>query len=333
MTEPAVVVAGDAFIDLTSTTSVTGSPAYEPHPGGSCLNIAVGLGRLGIPTSLLARVSGDQFGRLIREHLADSGVLDSHLIPAHELTGLGVADIVDGKAGYAFHTAEAADRMLRVEDLPDLPDDALLHVGSIALAQEPQATTLDRLVRREARRRLISLDPNVRPGVIADRAAYLDRLAGWVAASDIVKVSDEDLAWLAPGEPPEEVAERWLAAGVALVLITYGADGAWARTARTATRVPARVVEVVDTVGAGDALMSGVLAGLVRGGRRRREDLLVLDEDTLSGVLTAAVEVAAMTCTRAGAQPPFAAELAAFAAPADARELPGGIQPSASGPA
>ncbi len=310
MTEPAVVVAGDAFVDLTSTTSVTGAPAYEPHPGGSCLNVAVGLGRLGVPTALLARISGDQFGRLIRSHLAGSGVDDRFLIPAADLTGLGVADIVDGRAGYAFHTAQAADRLLRPEDLPALPPAAILHVGSIALAQEPQATTLDGLVHREAWRRVVSLDPNVRPGVISDRETYLDRFAGWVAASDIVKVSDEDLAWLVPGEAAEAVATRWLELGVALVLVTLGADGAWAVAPTASARVHSPAVDVVDTVGAGDAFMSGVLAALLGVGRHRREDLLGLDGPALTSLLEIAVRGAAVTCTRAGAQPPFAAELA-----------------------
>ena len=309
MSEAAVVVAGDAFVDLTSTTSASGALAYEPHPGGSCLNVAVGLGRLGVPTALLARISEDQFGQQIRAHLAASGVLDDYLVAAPELTGLGVADVVDGRAGYAFHTADAADRALLPEDLPDLPPAAMLHVGSIALAQEPQATTLDGLVHREARRRLISLDPNVRPGVIADRAAYLARLTGWIACSDIVKVSDEDLAWLYPGEAYDSVAARWLDSGVALVLVTLGAGGAWGSTATVSARVPAPVVRVVDTVGAGDAFMSGVLAGLHGSGRRYRAEVLALDASGLGGLLSPAVDIAAVTCTRAGAQPPFAHEL------------------------
>jgi len=311
MTDASVVVAGDAFVDLTSTTSAAGAPAYEPHPGGSCLNVAVGLGRLGVRTALVARISGDQFGGLIRSHLAASGVLPDHLVPAAELTGLGIADIVDGRAGYAFHTAEAADRMLSPADLPELPAAALLHVGSIALAQEPQASTLDGLLHTQRRRRLISLDPNVRPGVIADRAAYLARLGGWIRCSDIVKASEEDLAWLFPGEDPQEVAARWLTDGAALVLITLGADGAWARTATSGARVGAVPVAVVDTVGAGDAFMAAVLAALVDSGRTDRERLLTLDDAGLRGLLSWAVAAAAVACTRAGAEPPFRRELEA----------------------
>ena len=303
---PAVVVAGDAFVDLTSTTALDGGPAYAPHPGGSCLNVAVGLGRLGVPTALLARVSDDGFGGLLRRHLADSDVDDTFLVPSTDQTGLGVADIRGGVAGYSFYNAGTADRGLLPEHLVGLPlpDGAALHVGSVALAYEPHAGTLTGLLRAESGRRLITLDPNVRPSVIADRDHYLDQLVGWVALSDVVKVSDEDVAWLFPGEPVETVARRWLGAGAALVLVTSGADGAWAATAADEARVPAPTVEVVDTVGAGDAFMSATLASLWRTGRLDRSGVASLDAADLEALLTFAVRVAADTCTRSGAEPP-----------------------------
>ncbi|MGI3783517.1 MAG: carbohydrate kinase family protein [Janthinobacterium lividum] len=303
---PAVVVAGDAFVDLTSTTALDGGPAYAPHPGGSCLNVAVGLGRLGVPTALLARVSDDGFGRLLRRHLADSAVHDSLLLLSTDQTGLGVADIFGGVAGYSFYNAGTADRGLLPEHLDGLalPPGAALHVGSVALAYEPQAGTLTGLVHAESGRRLISLDPNVRPTVIADRDHYLEQLAGWVALSDVVKVSDEDLAWLFPGEAVETVARRWLAAGAALVLVTSGAAGAWATTGTVEARASSPSVEVADTVGAGDAFMSATLAFLWRTGRLTRTGLESLDADDLAALLTFAVRVAADTCTRSGAEPP-----------------------------
>lgn len=306
-----IVVAGDAFIDLTSCMTLHGTLGYEPHPGGSCLNVAVGLGRLGVSTALLARISEDEFGHRLRAHLASSGVLDTHLIPATELTGLGIADVVEGKAGYSFHTASAADRGLLPEHLADLqlPAEAALHLGSIALVQEPQASTLDHLLRRESRHRLVSLDPNVRPSLVVDREAYLARLADWVALSDIVKVSDEDLAWLYPNETYESIAARWLNDGASLVLVTFGAAGAWGRTATAQGRVPAPDVDVMDTVGAGDAFMAGALAHLQQSGRLRREDVQRLDSTDLRTLLAEAAAVAAATCTRAGAQPPFREEL------------------------
>lgn len=310
MTSPAIVVAGDAFVDLTSTTSISGAPAYEPHPGGSCLNVAVGLARQGIPTSLLARVSTDGFGQLVRRHLAASGVLSCHLISTEDLTGLAVANLYDGRAGYTFHTEGSADRQLRPSDLDgvlfELPVGSALHVGSVGLVQEPQASTLVGLMRRESGRRVISLDPNVRPSLITDRGAYLRSLTEWVSWCDIVKVSEEDLAWLHPGLPPEAVAERWLGLGAGLVVVTFGAYGSWGTTGTATARVPTPRVTVVDTVGAGDALMAGMLAELHRTGRLSRLGLAGLDPATLTQVLHAAAAVAADTCTRAGAEPPYA---------------------------
>ena len=303
---PAVVVAGDAFVDLTSTTTAGGGPAYAPHPGGSCLNVAVGLGRLGVSTALLARVSDDGFGRLVRRHLAESAVSDAYLVPSTDPTGLAVADLRGGDAGYSFYNAGTADRGLRPEHLAGLvlPPDAALHVGSVALAYEPQAGTLTGLLRAEAGRRLVSLDPNVRPSVITDRERYLTDLAGWVALSDVVKVSDEDLAWLHPGEPAEAVARRWLEAGAALVLVTSGSSGAWATTGWSQARVASPSVAVVDTVGAGDAFMSATLASLHGTGRLSRAGVASLDAADLERLLDLAVRVAADTCTRSGAEPP-----------------------------
>jgi fructokinase len=301
-----IVVAGDAFVDLTSTTALDGGPAYAPHPGGSCLNVAVGLGRLGVPTGLLARVSDDGFGRLLRRHLADSGVQDAFLVPTTDQTGLGVADIFGGVAGYSFYNAGTADRGLLPEHLAGvaLPPGAALHVGSVALAYEPQARTLTGLVRAESGRRLITLDPNVRPSVIKDRDHYLEQLTGWVALSDVVKVSDEDLAWLHPDEPAGVVARRWLETGAALVLVTSGAAGAWATTAAYEARTVSPTVAVVDTVGAGDAFMSATLAFLWRAGRLTREGVQSLTSADLEALLAWAVGVAADTCTRSGAEPP-----------------------------
>ena len=305
-----MVVAGDAFVDLTTATTAAGGPAYEPHPGGSCLNVAVGLARQGVPTSLLARVSTDGFGTLLRRHLAASGVLDRHLITTTDLTGLAVADLTDGQAGYTFHTAGSADRGLQADDLaeaiaPGLPPTAALHLGSVALIQEPQASTLIDLMRRESGRRLISLDPNVRPSLIPDRDRYLDALAEWVTLCDVVKVSEEDLAWCYPGESIDAVAQRWIGLGAALVVVTAGADGAWGRTAGATAQVPTPRVAVVDTVGAGDAFTAGMLAELHRAGRLSRAGVASLDPGTLPQVLSAAAAVAADTCTRAGAEPPF----------------------------
>jgi fructokinase len=308
---PAVVVAGDALIDLTPTTTVRGHLAYEPHPGGSCLNVAVGLGRLGVPTAFLARLSSDAFGQLLRAQLADSGVQPSYFIETDDLTTLAAVHLQGGQPTYSFHAQGAADRGLLPEHLAPLPEQAALHLGSIALMLEPVATTLEWLLRREAGRRVVSLDPNVRPGLISDRVAYLDRFEGWLRLVDILKVSEEDLAWLYPRRSPDDVVAAWHAAGIPLVLVTRGEHGATASAPLGSAGVEAPRVAVVDTVGAGDAFMSGALAHLYERRLLSRDDLRSLDVSSLVELLEAACLVAADTCTRAGAEPPRRRELGA----------------------
>jgi len=221
----------------------------------------------------------------------------------------------DGQASYSFHAAEAADRGLRPEHLRRLPAGgalpagAALHLGSIALVLEPTATTLEGLLRREARRRIVSLDPNVRPALIADREAFVRRFEGWLEGVDILKASEEDLAWLCPGVAEDDVVARALDAGVALVLVTAGADGARAATASARARVSTPAVEVLDTVGAGDAFTAGALAHLYHGGALTREALGALGAEGLSELLRDATAVAADTCTRPGADPPRRGQL------------------------
>jgi fructokinase len=302
--EPAIVVAGDALIDLTPTTSVHGTSAYEPHPGGSCLNVAVGLGRLQVPVALLARISTDGFGDLLRSYLADSAVSPSHLVDTDDLTTLAAVHLRNGQATYSFHAAGAADRGLLPQHLTPLPPGAALHVGSIALVLEPVASTLEALLRQEAGRRVISLDPNIRPGLIQDRPSYLRRFEGWVRWVDVLKVSEEDLTWLHPEGKGDQAVEDWLDAGVSLVLVTHGAHGARASTATSSASVAAPQVSVVDTVGAGDAFMAGALAHLHAHDLLEREALRALGGPQLTELLQAAALVAADTCTRAGADPP-----------------------------
>jgi fructokinase len=309
---PAVVVAGDALIDLTPTTTVRGHLVYEPHPGGSCLNIAVGLGRVGVPTAFLARLSSDAFGQMLRTHLAASDVQGGYFVDTDDLTTLAAVHLRDGQATYSFHAVGAADRGLLPEHLRPLPTGAALHLGSIALVLEPVASTLEGLMRAEAGRRVISLDPNVRPVLIKDREAYLHRFEGWLPLVDIVKLSAEDLSWLYPDRPHDKVVAGWHAAGVLLVIVTHGEEGASASTPVAAAGVAAPSVAVVDTVGAGDAFMSGALAHLHERRLLARAALQSLDTAGLTELLETACLVAADTCTRAGAEPPRRRDLAAL---------------------
>lgn len=310
--DPAVVVAGDALIDLTPTTTVRGHLAYEPHPGGSCLNVAVGLGRLGVPVAFLARLSTDAFGQMLRTQLADSGVQPTYFVDTDDLTTLAAVHLRGGGLPtYSFHAQRTADRGLLPEHLRPLPGGAALHVGSIALMLEPVASTLEVLLRREAGRRVVSLDPNVRPGLIQDRVAYVDRFEGWTRLVDILKVSQEDLAWLYPRLSEDEVIAVWHAAGVPLVFVTHGEHGAVASTPSGSTTVEAPRVTVVDTVGAGDAFTSGALAHLYAQGQLSRDALRSLDTAALRELVKVACAIAADTCTRAGADPPRRRDLGA----------------------
>jgi fructokinase len=302
--DPAVIVAGDALIDLTPTRTVRGHLAYEPHPGGSCLNVAVGLGRLGVPTAFLARLSTDAFGQMLRAQLTDSGVQPTYFVDTDDLTTLAAVHLRDGQATYSFHAQNAADRGLLPKHLMPLAPGAALHLGSIALVLEPVASTLEWLMRREAGQRVISLDPNVRPGLITSRVKYLDRFEGWMRLIDILKVSEEDLTWLYPRLSQDDVVAAWHAAGIPLVLVTHGEQGASARTPLASVNATAPRVAVVDTVGAGDAFMSGALAHLHERGLLTREALRSMDALDLERMLQAACLVAADTCTRSGADPP-----------------------------
>ncbi|MFI5556260.1 PfkB family carbohydrate kinase [Streptomyces sp. NPDC051738] len=298
--QPAVVVAGDALVELAPARMAEGAAAFQPRRGGSCLNVAAGLGRLRVPTALLARLSDDHFGDLLRAHLAAFGTRLTHALPASDPTTLAAVQLrEDGSAASSFYANGTADRGLCSVHLAALPDGGALsagtalHLGSLGLLLEPLGSTLDGLIRREAGRRLVSLDPNVRPGLIPDRAAYLRRFAEWVALADVVRASGEDLAWLRPHEPYEAVAERWIASGAGLVLITFGSraprsggrgrrhGGSGRRLHRRGTRPPAPRRPAQP--------------------RRRRRS----GAGDLTRLLSYAVEIAADTCTRAGAQPPY----------------------------
>ncbi len=305
-----IVVAGEALIDFTP--AVCGADrGYVPHPGGSSYNVAIGLGRLGVDTAFLGRISTDVFGRLLHEHLADNAVATDLTVRGEELTCLAFVHLGGGEPEYSFHSERTADRMLVASELPELPDAAgILHLGSISLVLEPGASAYEHLGRRESGRRLLSLDPNVRPSLIADREVYRRRLEDWVARVDLVKVSEADLAWLHPELPVEGAAERWLARGPALVVVTRGERGAVAFRADGTLLVPPVAVEVADTVGAGDAFTAGLLAGLERERVDRSAALRELPGDRLEVLLRAASLIAARTCGRAGADPPRAAEVA-----------------------
>jgi fructokinase len=303
-----IVVVGEALVDLAPRDGL-----LVPLPGGSPYNVAVGLGRLGTPTRFLGHRSTDGFGRLLTARLEEAGVTLDATTLTDAPTTLAVVHLDEqARASYGFYLAGTSAAGLRTEHLPDLGDATAVHLslGAVTLDTEPAGAAFVALVAREAGRRTVTLDPNVRPSVIADLPAYAERLAATVARCDLVKVSDEDLALLHPDEPAVDVARRWVGAGPAAVVVTRGPHGALGLTAAGAeVDVPGEQVEVVDTVGAGDAFSSGLLDALGRQGDLERDRLRDLGPDGLRSAIEAAVHVAAITCARPGADPPRRSEL------------------------
>ena len=308
-----IIVAGEALIDLAPRDGL-----LLPLAGGSPYNVAVGLGRLGRAASYLGGLSTDPFGVRMAERLAAEDV-EVSLAPRYPApTTLAVVHLDDrGRATYGFYLDGTATALVTEAELPPLPPGAVLHVslGAIGLGHAPTGRARAALLRRESGRRLTSFDPNIRP-LVFDQAGGVDAYARLVevavAGVDLVKVSDEDLEQLHPdGGGWREIARTWAAAGPVLVVVTRGPDGAVAMTATgEQVEVAGESVEVVDTVGAGDAFTSGLLAWLDETGVVDRAGLAALGTAELTAALTFARRVAAITCTRAGSDPPTAAELA-----------------------
>jgi len=308
-----IVCCGEALIDFMPI-SAEGAPAFRPFPGGSPFNVAIGLGRLGAPAGFLSRISTDFFGDLLMQTLGENRVDARYVKRAADPTMLAfVTHRPDGEPQYAFFANGAADRCITEHDLPaSFADDvACLHLGlgAISTQAEPAATTFEALLKRESKRRVIAFDPNVRPNLIKDRETARARLESWISLCDIVKVSRVDLNWLYPGRSAEDSAAAWRDLGPKLVVMTLGADGAMALLDGSKIAVPGRKIGVVDTVGAGDSFHSALLAGLNEHGLLTRDRLAKLDVGVLKILLDRAVAAAAITCSRAGANPPTKREL------------------------
>ncbi len=306
-----ILVCGEAIIDFMPARC-GGEEGFLPRPGGSPLNVAVGLARLGVSSAFFGRISRDPFGRQLYAHLERNGVDRTFARRGSEPTALAfVVSDQQGDADYTFRWEATADRRLVARDLPgSLPDRvAAIHVGSLGTTLEPAASTLEALVEREKGQRIVSFDPNVRPPLVGDREAYLERVERIVAKADVVKVSDDDLAWISPDESVERVARRWHASGPALVVVTLGPGGVFAVSASGIVEAGAPRVEIEDTVGAGDAFTSGLLAWFSQREGLDRASLERLSVPELEQALAFASKVAALTCTRAGADPPRREEL------------------------
>ncbi|WP_343243451.1 carbohydrate kinase [Streptomyces sp. SID8499] len=316
---PPALVVGEALVDVIAGPD----GPRRSHPGGSPANVALGLARLGHPVRLATRVGDDDFGASVREHLEDSGVelAPGSVADAPTSTATAVLD-AEGAAHYTFDITWALPPAVE-EALRDGPP-AHVHTGSIATALAPGADQVVRALHALRPSATLSYDPNLRPALLGSAERVRERVEQLVAACDVVKASEEDLAWLHPGTGPDRTAARWARGGPALVVLTRGANGArawWRHGSHDIAPVP---VPVRDTVGAGDAFMAGLTsrmlhAGLLGGGpgdeaRTARAALrAATDTDRLPAVLAEALataaRTAALTCAREGADPPTAAEL------------------------
>lgn len=304
------LVAGEGLIDFLPIKGFEG-PAFLARPGGSPLNVAVGLSRLGVKTGFLGKLSRDPFGELLVSYLSENQVDLTFLARGNGPTALSFVHLEGEEPRFSFYGHRTADTRLTREEVPEsLPGSVTaIHLGSLAMVREPCATALDELLRREHPRRLISFDPNVRPGQIQDPDGYRRRFARWLPMIDLLKLSRADLSYIVPGEGEEEVARRWLSQGPKVIAVTLGHAGARAYTRSAVVEVEAQPVEVVDTVGAGDAFTAGFLAALYHLGRLGKGEIESLNEDTLKRALEFAARAAALTCTRVGADPPRLSEL------------------------
>ncbi|MEV7973264.1 carbohydrate kinase [Cellulomonas sp. NPDC089187] len=302
MTDTALII-GEALVDAV----VPPDGDRSEHPGGSPANVALGLARLGRDAALLTWLADDPHGDLVRAHLTDSGVRVLAGDGGPERTPVATAHLdADGSASYDFDLTW---------DLPavDVGQPVVVHTGSIGAVLEPGGAKVAELLAAHRDTATITYDPNLRPALMRPAVETLPLVEHLIGLADVVKVSDEDLAWLHPGVPTEEIARDWASRGPALVVVTLGGSGALAVTAGgEELAVTAPQVQVADTVGAGDSFMSGLIdglwsAGLIGAGRRTALRAITLD--AVQDVLVRCVRIAAITVSRSGANPPTAAEL------------------------
>ena len=312
-----IIAAGESLIDMLPVDQ-GGKRFFLPVPGGSPYNVSMALGRLGVPVQFLCRLSEDPFGKLLARTLEGSRV-DLSLCPrTPALTTLGFV-LLDGlkcDPSYVFYTENTAGCALEPGDIPQrlAPEVHCLHFGSFSLAAEPIGSALEKLLSLKTAQVMVSLDPNIRPFLVRSREEFLPRLEHFLAAADLLKLSEEDLAWMHPGLSAKDCCRKYVAAGVGLVVVTCGAKGAVGMNACGTVEVPAERVSVADTVGAGDTFQAALLAWIRREHGLKAEALRTLDVGELKDLLSFAAKAASITCSRAGCTPPWQHELNCAAA-------------------
>lgn len=311
-----ILVCGEALADLFVDESPESGLTARVTLGGSPLNVAIGLARLGERAAFCGGISSDRFGVALRRKLESERVILDYVVNSDRLTTISVVTTDStGHPTYAFHGEGKADRDIGIDALPALlpAEVCALTFGSYTLAVAPAADAYLALARREAGRRVISVDPNLRPTVTPDLEDWKRRFGAFLAIADIVKASEEDIA-AAYGEDAEidDVVAGWFASGPSIVLVTHGGNGATGYLkGGEKFRVAGKAIDVVDTVGAGDTFHAALLSYLNRSGKLSKERVADLTATELARAVDFAVTAAAITCSRQGADLPRRAEVEA----------------------
>lgn len=307
-----VTVIGESLVDIIDDPR--GTAGRQTHPGGSPLNVAVGCARLDLRTRLVTHFAEDANGQLVADHLRSNGVETT--VGGSLPTSSALATLDDtGAAEYTFSISWDINGA-SISALAAVESSLHVHTGSIATVLSPGNKSVRGLFDAARPHATVSFDPNCRPALSRDADTARREAEDFVAASDIVKASDEDLRWLYPDRTLDESMQAWLDLGPALVALTRGADGPVLLTRRGRVDVPGKAVTVADTVGAGDSFMAALISGLAKldalgaEARPRLRDISTAELHTLAAYANRA---AAITCTREGANPPTSAELGSLA--------------------
>lgn len=307
-----ILCCGEALIDFLPRQGADGAFVYQPFNGGSIYNTAIALGRLDVPTGFFGGVSTDFFGDSLATGLAESKVSLRYVKRKELHTTLAFVKLEDGHARYSFVDDASAARNLTKKDMPKLPAAVTaLHFGSISLIPEPCGGTYEALAKREHKSKVICIDPNIRASLISrqKKKQHQIRLFGIMSIADIIKISDEDVLWITKSKKLANFGKAWVKRGAKIVAITKGGDGVEVYTKDYSFSLDVPKVKVVDTVGAGDTFTAGLLTYLHRNKKLTKKALAQIDEATLIEAAQFAMNAAAITCSRAGANPPWTKEM------------------------
>ena len=302
---------GEALYDLFPSSETDTGFTFDARIGGSPFNVAIGLSRLERSAALFTGLSSDPLGRRLKQTLKDEGVETAYLVSKQNPTTLALVGLSSrGVPHYSFYGHDAADCSVGETDLPDLPRSVVaMHFGSYSLVVEPTGSSLLQLARRHHDRKLISFDPNLRLNIEPDVGRWRQRVEAFSEIADLIKVSDEDLKMLFPGNEIDSAISRWNSRGVRLIVVTRGGDGALVSLRGEVFEASGRTVEVVDTVGAGDSFQAALLCGLDELGKATKSGLSEVSLDECRQIVDFAMAAAAMTCTRRGADLPRRSDL------------------------